>query len=236
MVAKTVAIIPARGGSKRIPKKNIVDFLGEPMISKTIQAALKSGCFDKVVVSTDSQEIADVAKKYGAEVPFLRNEYADDVSPVSDVIINTLKQLESLGYKYDNVVSLMPNCPLRDSDDILQMYKVFEKEGYDFLLSAFSYGYTNPWWAHLKSGNEYKPLFPEQIQKRSQDLEELLCPSGAIWIADVKKLYDFGSFYGKGYAFHELSYFSAVDIDDFDDLALAKAFYLVRKGSGECSN
>ncbi|MED7787534.1 acylneuraminate cytidylyltransferase family protein [Francisella sp. 19X1-34] len=236
MVAKAVAIIPARGGSKRIPKKNIVDFLGKPMISRTIQAAVDSGCFEKVIVSTDSQEIADISKSYGAEVPFLRDEYADDISPVSDVIINTLKKLENLGYYYENVVSLMPNCPLRTSDDILNMYKAFEKDNNNFLLSAFSYGYTNPWWAQYKSEGIYKPLFPDQVMRRSQDLEELLCPSGAIWIAKVNKLYEAATFYGKGYLFHELSYFSAVDIDDFDDLELAKAFYLVRNRSNECSN
>lgn len=236
MVAKTVAIIPARGGSKRIPKKNIVDFLGEPMISKTIKAALDSDCFEKVIVSTDSQEIADISMEYGAEVPFLRTECSDDISNVSEVIIHVLRILEEKGEVYENVVSLMPNCPLRDSNDIRKMFSVFEEGSSDFLLSAFSYGYTNPWWAHLKSGNTYKPLFPEQIQERSQDLEELLCPSGAIWIANVKKLYEAGSFYGKGYLFHELSYFSAVDIDDFGDLELAKAFSLVRNKASECSN
>lgn len=229
MVAKTVAIIPARGGSKRIPKKNIIDFLGEPMITKTIKAAIASGCFEKVIVSTDSQEIADVSLKSGAEVPFLRTECSDDFSNVSDVIIHVLNVLQEKGEVYSNVVSLMPNCPLRDSADICSMYDEFSKSNSDFLLSGFAYGYSNPWWAHYEEENTHKPLFPQQNGIRSQDLGKLLCPTGAIWIAKTQELFKSGTFYGPGYKFFELSYINSVDIDDYDDLKLAKAFSLIKE-------
>jgi CMP-N-acetylneuraminic acid synthetase len=122
---KVVAIIPARGGSKRIPKKNIIDFNGKPLIAWTIEAAKKSGLFEKIIVSTDSEEIAEVAREYGAEVPFLRDTAADDHSPVSEATLRTILQLEEAGEFYDEVVQLFAVCPLRDDVDIINSYKYF---------------------------------------------------------------------------------------------------------------
>ena len=91
---KNIAIIPARGGSKRIPKKNIIDFFGKPLIAHTIESAIKSNIFDRVIVSTDCKEIAKISLQYGAEVPFMREDKADDFSPISDATIYTLKRLK----------------------------------------------------------------------------------------------------------------------------------------------
>ena len=127
MVNKRIAVIPARGGSKRIPKKNVIDFMGKPMISWSIEAALDSGLFDSVLVSTDCQDIADIALKYGADVPFLRSEYADDHSTVSQATRSALKQLKKVnGKNYDTVVQLMANCPIRSSANIISQVKKYE--------------------------------------------------------------------------------------------------------------
>src|ERR1700733_10576572 len=120
----TIAIIPARGGSKRIPGKNIRPLAGKPLIAYTLAAADESGLFERVVVSTDSLEIAEMARRFGAEVPFLREAtLADDFTPVSSVTVDALCRLDPAGDRFEVVAKLMPNCPLRTADDIIESYR-----------------------------------------------------------------------------------------------------------------
>ena len=228
---KNIAIIPARGGSKRIPKKNIINFFGKPLIAHTIEAAIKSNIFDRIIVSTDCKEIAEISLQYGAEVPFMREDKADDFSPISDATVYTLKRLEKeFSETYTNVFQLMANCPIRDSSDIIKMSNEFTLNSNTFLISSFKFGWMNPWWA-FKNDTNGKPekLFKEGVNKRSQDLDDLFCPTGSIWIAKGKDLIKEGTYYGKGHSFFELNWKSAMDIDDFDDLEMAKAIYLVKQ-------
>lgn len=227
MVRKNIAIIPARSGSKRIPDKNIIEFKGKPMIAWTIEAARESRVFDRILVSTDDVNIANVALQYGADVPFLRTEYADDCSPVSKA--TTAALVQAINYweeNYELVVQLMANCPLRSAVDINAAMEAFLKKGREFQISCFKYGWMNPWWA-VKLGVDGQPeqLFPETVNKRSQDLPALYCPSGAIWVAKVEKLLEHKNYYGPGYTFEPLSWVSAVDIDDYDDLSFAKSVF-----------
>ena len=227
---KVIAIIPARGGSKRIPKKNIIDFMGKPMIAWTIEAAVKSKIFDKIIVSTDSEEIAKVGRDYGLEVPFLRQDKNDDISPVSEATIAAVKQAEMhYNEKYDIVVQLMANAPIRNENDIKKHFNKFINQKRDFQLSSFKFGWMNPWWA-AKVDKYDTPnwMYPEGITKRSQDLDDLYCPTGVICIANIKKLLKSNTFYGPGHKFCELNWKSAVDIDDYDDLEFAKAIYLLK--------
>ncbi|GHA30229.1 acylneuraminate cytidylyltransferase [Salinimicrobium marinum] len=220
---KVVAVIPARGGSKRIPKKNIVDFNGKPMIAWTIEAAKESGLFEKIVVSTDSPEIAEVAKQYGAEVPFLRDSAADDHSPVSEATLRTIIQLEEKGEFYDEVVQLFAVCPLRDASDITNSYQFFKDRAVPFVLSCYKYVWMNPWWAvTLNEKNEPNWILKE-TRKRSQDLPDLFSPTGAIWIAKIEDLKRDKTFYGKGHIFWEMDWKKAVDIDNKEDVELATA-------------
>lgn len=226
-MSKNIAIIPARGGSKRIPKKNIIEFFSKPIISYTIEAALNSGLFERVVVSTDDQEIADISRQCGADVPFLRDKYTDDHSSVSLGTIRTLEQFEErMGETYDVVVQLMANCPLRKSEHIIDAYNNFFQHKSFFQLSCSKYGWLNPWWAYSLD-NTLKPsaCFPNHNRKRSQDLEDLYCPTGAIWIADVPQLKECGNFYGPDHIFYPLDWKAAVDIDNYEDLDFAKAVY-----------
>ena len=227
---KTIAVIPARGGSKRIPKKNIIDFMGKPMIAWTIQAAIDSKVFDRIILSTDSEEIAAVGRECGLEVPFLRNDKNDDISPVSEATIAAIKQAEEYyGEEYDVVVQLMANAPLRNSSDIKTHLTSFINNDREFQLSSFKFGWMNPWWA-AKLNNDGSPawMFPEGITKRSQDLADLYCPTGVIWIANINKLKQANTFYGPNYKFCEINWKSAVDIDDYEDLEFAKALYLLK--------
>lgn len=226
MVKKNrIAIIPARGKSKRIPQKNILEVAGKPMIAYTIEAALKSQLFDRVLVSTDDDQIARISEEYGAWVPFKRSEYVDDYSTVSDVTINALEVLESeFDETYDMVVQLMANCPLRDYTEITKATEFFETNGHNFQISCFQYGWMNPWWAHrLDNDMKAKPLFTEEMKgKRSQDLDSLYCPTGAIWIAQTAALIQSKSFYGEDYRFFPMSWRKALDIDDYEDLKMVE--------------
>ncbi len=223
-----IAIIPARGGSKRIPHKNIIDFFGKPMIAWTIEAALKSRLFDKVVVNTDSQAIADIACRYGAEVPLMRKVFADDMTPISQVTIHAIEELKTqLNWDIDSVVQLMANCPLRQEKHIIESVEHFMAHGLDFQLSACKFGWLNPWWAvELDASLAPKPLFDQALKQRSQDLKPLFCPSGAIWIAKVDALLRDQSFYGTNHKFFPIDWRAAVDIDDREDLDFAQGVYL----------
>lgn len=206
-----------------MPRKNILDFLGKPMIAWTIDAAKQSGLFDKIVVSTDDEQIAEVSKACGADVPFLRNDKADDISPVSEATISTLKQLEEAGEIFDHVVQLFAVCPLRHAKDIKDAYHFFLTSKRNFSLSCYKYTWMNPWWAiQLNTQNEGEWIFKNAF-KRSQDLPELFCPTGAVWIADIKSLYEMNTFYGDGHVFWQMDWKRAVDIDSYEDIELAKA-------------
>lgn len=232
MVNKRIAIILARGGSKRLPRKNILDFHGKPMLAWSIEAALKSEQFHKVLVSTDDPEIADIAIKYGASVPFLRNAAADDHATSSQATIVALHQAEKYWeQRFDTVAQLMANCPMRTSEDIRNAFNSFENSNSSAQISCVRYGWMNPWWAHrLIENGQPQALFPETSNARSQDLPPLFCPVGALWLVKRDQLISTGSFYTSDHIFHELSWISALDIDDKEDLMMAKASFLLRSG------
>ncbi|GGI82154.1 acylneuraminate cytidylyltransferase family protein [Legionella impletisoli] len=225
---RRLAVIPARGGSKRLEKKNILNFHGKPLIYWTIISALNSKLFDDVIVSTDDEEIAKISVESGASVPFLRKAHADDFSPVSLVTINVLEHFKSMkNVTYDLVVQLMPNCPLRNDKNINDAVNYFESRNIPSQISCFRYGWMNPWWAvELDKNNNPSPLFKEALTKRSQDLPNLFCPSGAIWIAKPEFLIKAKTFYCRGHIFWEMPWKAAIDIDDEADLFMAKSLFM----------
>lgn len=227
-MVKSIAIIPARSGSKRLPDKNIYPFFDKPMIAYTIEACIASQKFDKILVSTDSEKYADIAKQYGAEVPFLRNKYNDDFCTVSESVLYSLHQAEEFYNEQFNIIALaMANCPIRNYNDIINGYENFVSNGYESQISCFKYGYMKPWWAiKLDKNHKGTYLHPEIINKRSQNLEELFCPTGALWICKADHLKKYSSFYGN-HNFWEINWKSAVDIDDYEDLEFAKAIHML---------
>ena len=223
-MTNNIAIIPARGGSKRIPLKNIIDFNGKPMIAWTIEAALEAGLYSKVLVSTDSEEIAEISTRFGAEVPFLRTSNYDDVTSVSEATCDALVQAEKYwNVKFNTVTQLMANCPLRTSKDLISFATEFNKKDTKFLLSCFKFGWMNPWWAFkLNENGRHSFLFTDAVKQRSQDLDDLFCPTGSIWMGSADALKISRSFYGEDQQFSEVSWLSAVDIDDESDLQFAR--------------
>jgi N-acylneuraminate cytidylyltransferase len=227
-----VAIIPARGGSKRIPHKNIIDFHGKPMIAWTIEAAKKAGIFEKVYVSTDETEIAKIAMEHGANI-VIRKGYSDDQTTVQTATINTLKQIERENNEtYDTVVQLMACCPLRTDREIQQSYLTYIITKTKFQLSCVEFDFMNPWWASkLDKYGKPDPLFPEALKQRSQDLPKLYCVTGVVWIANIQALYEANTFYGKDYTMFPLPLQASIDIDEYKDLELAKLMYFAGKGT-----
>jgi len=228
MVKKHIAIILARGGSKRLPGKNILDFHGKPMLVWTVEAALRSQQYQHVIVSTDDPEIAQIGSLAGAEVPFLRSSAADDMSSSSQATLVALRQAEEyFGETYAYVSQLMANCPMRNDEHIKQATENFFDVNATSQISCFKFGWMNPWWAATVAENG-KPtyLFPESRNSRSQDLKELFCPTGAIWLAQAEALKKYGTFYAPDHVFYPLDMKAAVDIDDQQDLDFAKALFL----------
>ena len=227
---KVIAIIPARGGSKRIPQKNIIPLAGKEMIGWTIGEAKASQYIDTLLVSTDCSRVKEVALNYKADVPFMRVDAADDYAPVSEATLSALLQAEDHYGDYDIVIQLMANCPLRKVEDIDKGIECFFEKNQESQISFFKFGWMNPWWAHTINVGVPSALFKQVGQKRSQDLEELYCPTGAIWICHTEVLKKYKTFYTPNYSAQEIDWVSAMDIDDYRDLEMAKALFKIREG------
>ena len=223
-----IAIILARGGSKRLPGKNILDFHGKAMLQLSVEAAISSKKYSHVLVSTDDPVIAAIGLQSGASVPFLRDSASDDFASSSEATLYALRQAESYwNIKFQCVSQLMANCPLRNSLDIISAVEHFEFASAESQISCFRFGWMNPWWA-AKITDEGKPdyVFGDERIRRSQDLPPLYCPSGALWIAKCEALMAHNTFYSPNHIFHEIDWISAMDIDDTEDLEMAKLCYL----------
>jgi len=229
-MVKNLAIIPARSGSKRIPDKNIIDFMGKPLMAYTIEAAISSGLFECVFVSTDSEKYAEIAIKYGAEVPFLRTECSDDITPLNKVYLHTLTAIEEkLHKKYDCFCALQVSCPLRTAKEILGTYNFFIESKASTVLTCAKFNFMNPWWAFKMENKEAHFVLSEPMKSRSQDNEELFYPTGAVGFAKIESYKQEPSFYGKGHKFFPIDWKSAIDIDNYEDLELAKAVFVMQK-------
>jgi pseudaminic acid cytidylyltransferase len=187
-----IAVIPARGGSKRIPGKNIRSFCGLPMIARSIRAALESGCFDHVVVSTDDVEIAGIARDYGAETPFMRPpELANDHAGTMPVIAHAISWHERRGQRPDFVCCLYATAPFVRADDLRRGLAVLEDTGADFAFSVTSFAFPIQRAIRMTPSGRVEMFQPEHFQTRSQDLEEAWHDAGQFywgraeaWLAD----------------------------------------------------
>lgn len=183
-----VAIIPARGGSKRIPRKNIKAFCGKPIIAYSIETAQKSGLFDKIIVSTDDETIADVARSYGAEVPFMRpRELSDDFTGTGAVVEHALETLKEQGEAFDFACTIYATAPLLESHYLTEGFEKLSHSDAVFAFSATSMPF--PIWRTFKiTLNERCEMFwKENFSKRSQDLEEAYHDAGQFYWHNLHK-------------------------------------------------
>ncbi len=218
---KIIAVIPARGGSKGIKDKNIYPIKGRPLISYTIDAAKNSKYIDYVFVSTDSEQIAEVATRSGAEVPFMRpEELATDTSKTIDAIVSAIEMLKGIGQTYETLVLLQPTSPLRTEKDIDTALELFYKEGKRSLLSV-SEVKENPVLIRRLEGNLAVPILNVSSTVRRQDFETFYRVNGAIYINAVSEIDGNTSFNDNkiGYVM-ELSH--SVDIDTLEDIEEAE--------------
>jgi CMP-N-acetylneuraminic acid synthetase len=225
---KIIAIIPARGGSKGLPGKNIKPLLGKPLIAWTIEQAKRSKFIDKLIVSTDSQKIAKVAKKYGAEVPFLRPEkYAKDNSPTSEAIIHALDWFEKRGEKFDIIVLLEPTSPLRKDGDIDNAIELFIKNirKADALISIGEVHLENPFLIKKIDKLGYVKNFLKISNKISlrQYLPKVYFPYGVIYLSKVNLFKKHKSFYQKKVVPYYIERWQNYEIDDIYDFICVEA-------------
>lgn len=181
-MTKCVAIIPARGGSKRIPKKNIKNFHGKPLIAYSIEVALKSKLFDKVVVSTDDEEIAKIAKEFGAEVPFLRpKELSDDFTGTGAVINHAINFLKEQGENIDFVCTIYATAPLLQERYLIKAYERLKDSNAKNAFSCTSMPFPIQRTFKITSNERCEMFWPENFMKRSQDLEEAFQDAGQFY-------------------------------------------------------
>ncbi len=181
-MGKRIAIITARGGSKRIPKKNIKDFCGKPIIAYSIEAAISSELFDEVMVSTDSEEIAEIAKKYGASVPFMRSaETSNDYATTNDVLMEVFNEYEKRGQEFDIAVCIYPTAPFVTADKLKRAIDMVEKDGADAVTPVVQFSFP-PQRAFIIRDNALEYQYPENASVRSQDLEAVYHDCGQFYV------------------------------------------------------
>ena len=226
-----ICVIPARGGSKRIPRKNIRDFLGKPMLAWSIEAALKSECFEQIIVSTDDCEIAKRAKEFGAETPFLRpSELADDYSSTSEVVCHAIKWYQERGKDLDAVCCLYATAPMIDVADLRKGLAMLERGVSDqFIFTATTYASPIQRALRIDQQSGLTHMWqPENFCKRSQDLENAYHDAGQfywgrpeIWLSKTNLF--------QGSAPLILPRWRVQDIDNEEDWTMAESICTLMK-------
>ena len=232
-MAKSIAIIPARGGSKRIPNKNIKDFFGKPLIAYSIQTALESKLFDKVIVTTDDEEIASIAKEHGAEVPFIRpKELSDDFSGTQEVIDHAVSYLEEDGEYYDFVCTIYATAPLLKAQYLVEGFDALKASSAINAFSATSMPFPIQRTFKLNEDGRCEMFNPEHYMTRSQDLEEAYQDAGQFYWTKVNQQ-SHEVMFSKDSIPIILPRHLVQDIDTLEDWKRAEVMYKVLKETGK---
>jgi pseudaminic acid cytidylyltransferase len=226
-MSKSIAIIPARGGSKRIPRKNIKDFYGKPLIAYSIQTAKKSGLFDKIIVTTDDKEIAHVAKKYGAEVPFIRpTNLSDDFTGTTDVINHAIQWLKEDDEEYDYVCTIYATAPLLQSKYLKEGFEKLQNSDAINAFSATTMPFPIQRTFKIDNNGRCEMFTPEYYTTRSQDLEVAYQDAGQFYWTKIDKKSD-EIMFGKDSIPIILPRHLVQDIDTLEDWQRAEIMYKV---------
>ncbi|MBO5388800.1 MAG: pseudaminic acid cytidylyltransferase [Lachnospiraceae bacterium] len=186
-MGKTIAIITARGGSKRIPKKNIKEFCGKPIIAYSIQAALSSGVFDEIMVSTDSEEIAEIARRYGAKVPFMRSEKtSDDYATTADVLMEVLEEYKKRGESFEYMACIYPTAPFVTGEKLAKAMGDLKSQNAIMAMPVVAFSYP-PQRGYIIEDGIMNMKWKENFSKRSQDLEKMYHDSGQFYVFSVEE-------------------------------------------------
>jgi pseudaminic acid cytidylyltransferase len=229
-----ICIIPARGGSKRIPRKNIKDFLGKPIIAYSIEAALKSQCFDQVIVSTDDAEIREVAKSFGASVPFLRSEsLANDYAGTIPVIKHAIEWFDDQNQLLSEVCCLYSTAPFVQADAIRKVYKKMMQEQADYCFIVTNFASPIQRAIKVTAENRIEMFYPENFETRSQDLEESYHDAGQFYWGKAESFRQQKPLFSKSATPYILPRYLVQDLDTPEDWKRAELMYQVLKKSGE---
>lgn len=231
-----IAIIPARGGSKRLPGKNLRVLAGKPLIGWTIEAAIESGVFDRVVVSTDSWEIAVTAAQFGAEVPFMRpEELALDSTPSIDVLIHAAQELMAAkSPSWTHLACLQPTSPLRTAENIREAVRLLEEKQADAVISVCKFEHSPLWGNTLPDSLSLDGFIPEKVQKLpSQQLPSYYRLNGALYFCDIQRMIAEKTLFLKTGAYaYIMNRKDSVDIDEQIDFDLAEMYLNQREVQG----
>jgi pseudaminic acid cytidylyltransferase len=225
-----VAIITARGGSKRIPRKNIRDFFGKPIISYAIETAISSGLFDEVMVSTDDKEIAEVAEKSGAKVPFFRSpENSNDFAGTLEVLKEVISTYQKNGSNFDEFCCIYPTTPLLTSSKLIEASQLLSLNHFDFVCSVTKF--SKPIQRALRMGQDGRVgmIDPSKALVRSQDLEPCFHDAGQFYIGKTKALLEAHSLFNANTGAIEIDEMNSQDVDDENDWKLLEYKFSLRK-------
>ncbi|MBQ6587190.1 MAG: acylneuraminate cytidylyltransferase family protein [Butyrivibrio sp.] len=229
---KSVAVIPARGGSKGVPQKNIREINGLPLVAHTIIAAKESAMFDKIIVSTDSHKIAEISKLYGAEVPFIRpDSISGDLDSSDSVVEHALLFLKENGENYDYVCKLQPTSPLRTERHIKEAFSLIKEKEADFVVS-FCECEHSPLWSGTLGEDGKMDDFMSDVDKRAcrQELPKFYRLNGAIYLGRTNQFMKNRSFIGKNGFAYIMDQTDSIDIDSELDFLIAEFLMRLRDG------
>lgn len=220
---KNIAIIPARSGSKGVKNKNIRNLCGKPLLAYTIEAALKSCMFDEVMVSTDSEKYAEIAKQYGAEIPFLRSEKtASDTADSWDMVDEVLNCYKTLGKEFETFCLLQPTSPLRTAEDIIAAYNLYKEKASFAVVSVCEAEHSPLWCGHLPANNEFIDFVDDKALKQRQAGKKFFRLNGAIYFVNIERFKKERNLYQRGSFAFIMSQEKSVDIDTELDLIIAE--------------
>ena len=225
MLYHALAIIPARGGSKRIPRKNIRMFIDKPIITYSIQAALQSGCFDEIMVSTEDYEISQIAQEYGAMVPFMRSgELSNDMAGLTEVIEEVLLTYKKQSKEFQYVCCLLPTAPLVTNKILRDGYDLLVQTGADSVVPVTRFSYPIQRAFKIENG-QLKMFWPENYSMRSQDLEPAFHDCGQFYWMSVQSLIEQKTIFAKHTVPLEIPESRVQDIDVEEDWKMAEMKY-----------
>jgi len=225
MSKKRLAIITARGGSKRIPHKNIREFCGRPIIVYSIEAALQSGVFDEVMVSTDDEKIAQIAKEAGAKIPFLRSaETSNDFATTADVIMEVLSEYEKQSQTFDSACCIYPTAPFITSEKLKHAIELLESKAYDSVMPVAEFSFP-PLRGMIMDEDKVSYKWEEFSMARSQDLEKIYHDVGQFYVFDVEKFKEAKKLVTKNTGAIVIDELEMQDIDNEVDWKLAELKY-----------
>lgn len=228
-MSRAIAIITARGGSKRIPRKNIKKFCGKPILAYSIEAAIASGVFDEVMVSTDDEEIAEIAKQYGAKVPFLRSvETANDYATTADVLCEVLERYKTAGQEYDFACCIYPTAPFVTSEKLKGAMEVLKETGADSVMPVTAFSFPPMRGMYIRDEN-VSYVFPEYSQKRSQDIETMYHDCGQFYSFEIERFKKTKKLVTENTKAIVVSELEVQDIDNELDWKLAELKYEMMK-------